>query len=171
MWLDVFLNDDPADGQGLVGGVRGELLLRWREVARESHEHTGHAHANCLAHRHLLVEELPGPEQARHGHERLRHRHVLRVALDQEPEEDESYAVQDGGASDADALLQGQRIRPELAAVQPVVDEHDRGRDAHEDHVRPRGGRVARHPGDDGPIAEADGGNEDEDKEEKGLRH
>ncbi len=145
-----------------------ELLLRWREVAREADEQARHAHANGLAPRHVLAKELPGPEQAHHGHQGLRDRHVLRIALDEKPEEDECHAVQDGGDGDADALLRGQRIRPEFAAIQTVVGEHRQAGDAHEDHVRPCGGGAARQAGDDGPAPKANGGDENQEDELQG---
>lgn len=159
----------PPDGRGLVWRGAWWLLLRWREVAREPNEHAGYTHADCLGRRDSLPQEHPCPDQARHRHERLGHRHVLRVTLDQEPEEDERHAIYDSRDRDADTLLCGQRIRPDLATAQPVVHEHERGREAHEDHVGPGGGGVAGHPGDDGPVAEADGGDEDEGEKKKLL--
>lgn len=160
----------PPDGRGLVWRGAWGLLLRWREVTRESYEHAGRRHAERLGRRDSLPQEHPGPDQARYGHERLGHWHVLRVALDQKPEEDERDAVDDGRDRDADALLCGQWIRPDLATVQSVVREHERGREAHEDHVGPGGCGVARHSGDDGPSAKADGGDEDEGEEKELLQ-
>jgi hypothetical protein len=148
----------PPNGSGdLVDGAERVGSLFGDHVDSRCDQHD----ADAVVPGDALSEEDGAAHHRDHRHERLRDRHVLRVLHEECAERHERGAVEERREHHNADLPGIDGIRVQRARV---VAEHAECGDRHQDDVGPGCG-ASRESGDDGPAAEAEGGESDEKKD------